>query len=178
MSLEAVFYVSQCFASVAVVVSLIYLALQVRYAERCQRGLMQQARADRTSNASLTGADPALARIWTKGGAGDSDFTPVELTQWLLLTRAAFLSGEDTILQYKAGLMTKETYETYVAGVRFYMARPGFRAAWKVSRLQFGREFREFTDGILEEVRADIAEGLGVSEWNAMVEAEKRSAAA
>ena len=171
LTLEEIFYVSQTIASVAVVGSLIYVGLQVRYAERSQRGLMQQARADRTSTASLTVASTELARIWMKGGAGDADLTPVEFTQWLLLARSAFLSGEDSILQYKAGLMSKATYDTYVTGARFYMAKPGFRAAWKMQRMQFGPEFRAFGDKILNEVPITPAVD-SLAEWNALVQSE------
>ena len=67
MTLEEIFYVSQSIASLAVVGSLIYLGLQVRYAERSQRGIMQQGRADRTSQASLAMADPVLARFGKRG---------------------------------------------------------------------------------------------------------------
>jgi hypothetical protein len=172
MTLEHVFYISQIAASVAVVGSLIYVGLQVRYAERSQRGMMQQARADRTSAGSLTVASAGLARIWMKGGAGDADFTPVELTQWLLLARSAFLSGEDSVLQYRAGLISKETYDTYVAGVEFYMARPGFRAAWKIHRTQFGPEFRAFGDAMLNSVQVAPAVDA-LAEWNALVQAER-----
>lgn len=175
MSLEDIFYVSQTIASVAVVGSLIYVGLQVRYAERSQRGLMQQARADRTSGGALTVASAELARIWMKGGDGDPDLTPLEFTQWLLLTRSAFLSGEDSILQYKAGLMSKETYDTYVAGAHFYMVKPGFRAAWKIQRMQFGPEFRTFGDALLKGVSvAPAADTL--AEWNALVRAERAGA--
>lgn len=172
MTLENIFYISQSIASVAVVGSLIYLGLQVRYSERAQRGLMQQARADRTSMGSLTVAGSELARIWMKGGAGDADLTPVELTQWLMLARSLFLSGEDSVLQYKAGLMSKATYQTYVAGARFYLARPGFRAAWKMQRMTFGAEFRSFADAILNEV--SVAPAMdGLAEWNALVREER-----
>lgn len=174
MSLENIFYISQTVASLAVVGSLIYVGLQVRYAERSQRGLMQQARADRTSLGSLTIADASLSRIWLKGMAGDADLTSVELTQWLLMTRSAFLSGEDSVLQHRAGLVSKETYDTYVAGVRYYMTRPGIRAAWKLHRMQFGPEFRAFTDAILNEVK--VAPPVDVlAEWNALVHAERGS---
>jgi hypothetical protein len=47
VTLETIFYISQIPASAAVVGSLIYVGLQVRYAERSQRGLIQQARAER-----------------------------------------------------------------------------------------------------------------------------------
>lgn len=45
MSLEQIFYVSQSIAAVAVIASLLYLAQQVRQAERVQRATMQQGRA-------------------------------------------------------------------------------------------------------------------------------------
>ena len=176
VTLETVFYVSQIIASVAVVGSLIYLGLQVRYAERAQRGLMQQARADRTSNGSLAVAGSELARIWMKGGAGDADLTPLEITQWLMMTRAAFLSGEDSVLQYKAGLLSKETYDTYVAAVHVHFARPGWRAAWKMQRMTFGPEFRAFCDRILKQVPVAPA-GDSVAEWNALVQAERAGSA-
>ena len=112
MTLEEIFYVSQSVASIAVVGSLIYLGLQVRYAERSQRGIMQQGRADRTSQGSLMLADPVLARIWQKGMAGDSDLTPLEFTQWMLICRSAFLSGEDSFVQHKAGLLAPSAYES------------------------------------------------------------------
>lgn len=175
MTLENVFYISQTIASVAVVGSLIYVGLQVRYAERSQRGLMQQARADRTSMASLTAAGPELARIWMKGVAGDADLTPLELTQWLMMARSAFLSGEDSVLQYKAGLLSKETFDTYVAGARFHLARPGFRAAWKMQRATFGPEFRSFADSILHDVPVAPAPD-SLAEWKALVQAGRAGA--
>lgn len=88
-----------------------------------------------------------------------------------MLTRSAFLSGEDSVMQYRADLMSQETYDTYVAGVRFYMTRPGFRAAWKIHRMQFGAEFRDFCDTVLNEVSPPPAAN-GLAKWSALVRAE------
>jgi hypothetical protein len=60
MTLEQIFYLSQSIASVAVVGSLIYLGLQVRGAERSQRAIMQQGRADRPPMRRW----PLLVRNW------------------------------------------------------------------------------------------------------------------
>ena len=104
MSLEQVFYLSQSIASIAVVGSLIYLSLQVRGADSSQRAIMQQGRADRVSKASLTIANLELARVWQKGVDGDPALTRDEVTQWMLLCRSAFLSGEDSLPQHKVEL--------------------------------------------------------------------------
>lgn len=149
MTLEETFYLSQTIASVAVVGSLIYLGLQVRYAERAQRGIMQQGRADRTSQAALTLAHGGLSSIWHRGAAGDPSLSREEFAQWMLLCRSAFLSAEDSYMQHKAGLLSDAAFESYVAGVRYYMSRPGLRAAWQVGSAQFGREFVEFVNGEL-----------------------------
>src|ERR1700739_3930940 len=136
---------------------------------------MQQARADRAATASLAAAEPELVQIWARGMAGDLDMTPAEVAQWFLICRSAFLSGEDSVLQYKAGLLSKDTFETYVAGARFFMARPGFRAAWKLSRLQFGSEFQKFTDAIVSEVPVS-AGADSFAEWKSLIQAERGAA--
>lgn len=129
--------------------SLIYLGLQVRYAERAQRGIMQQGRADRTSHAALTLARGGLSSVWHRGAAGDPSMSREEFDQWMLLCRSAFLSGEDSYIQHKAGLLSEAAFASYVAGVRYYMSTPGLRAAWQVASAQFGSEFVEFVNGEL-----------------------------
>jgi hypothetical protein len=146
MTLEEIFYVSQSIASVAVVGSLIYLGLQVRGADRSQRSIMQHGRADRASKASLTVATAELARVWEKGLAGDPTLSREELAQWLLICRSAFLSGEDSFLQYRDGTLDHVAFDSYRAGVRAFMSRPGFRAAWKLSAEQYGKDFRQFVE--------------------------------
>jgi hypothetical protein len=172
MSLEQVFYLSQSIASIAVVGSLIYLGLQVRGAERSQRAMMQQGRADRSSNASLTVANSELARVWQKGTDGDPSLTRDELTQWLLLCRSAFLSGEDSFLQYKAGALDQYAFDSYCAGVRSYMGRPGFRAAWSLLGSQFGKEFRAFVDMQVSATSPESVVDIH-AEWQKLVLAEK-----
>ena len=172
MTLEQVFYVSQSIASVAVVGTLVYLGLQVRGADRSQRAIMQQGRADRVSKAALTIASPDLARIWDRGMAADPTLTRDEVTQWLLICRAAFLSGEDSFLQHRAGTLDQAAFDSYRAGVRAYMGHPGFRAAWSVSRSQFGNEFRRFVDAQVTAAQAAPG-GDAYSLWKIALEAEK-----
>jgi hypothetical protein len=48
--------------------------------------------------------------------------------------------------QHTAGTLEQAAFDSYCAGVRTYMSFPGFRAAWKLSAAQFGKEFRAFVD--------------------------------
>jgi len=149
MTLEEVFFVSQTVAAVAVVASIVYLAREVRQSERVQRATMQQGRADRVSTAALAIAHPELAGIWMRGTSAEPNFTREELTQWMLICRSAFLSGEDSFLQHKAGLLDEAAFDSYVAGARYYMSTPGVRAAWILSSAQFGPDFRAFVDDLI-----------------------------
>jgi hypothetical protein len=152
MTLEQLFYISQSVAAVAVVASILYLAREVQQSERVQRATMQQARADRASKASLTMASPELALVWQKGLSRKPDLTEAEFAQFTLICRAAFLSGEDSYLQHRAGALDEVAWRSFVAGVEFFMTSPGMRAIWKVISKQFGADFRGFVDGILQKM--------------------------
>jgi hypothetical protein len=174
MTLEEIFYFSQSVASLAVVGSLIYLGLQVRSAERSQRAIMQQGRADRASHGAMAIASPELARVFQKGAAGDPTLTREEFTQWMMICRALFLSGEDSFLQYKAGQLDRRAFDSYVSGVRFYMASAGVRAGWKLSAGQFGHEFRDFGNSLL--AQTPMAQGGDAyCEWQRHLKSEMRT---
>jgi hypothetical protein len=171
MGLEEFFYASQSVASIAVVGSLIYLGLQLRAGDRNQRALMQQGRADRASKAALALASPELARIWHKGLAGDSDLTRDEFSQWMLLCRAAFLSGEDSFLQYHAGLLAPAAFASYEAGARYFMASAGIRVAWRLARGQFGSDYRAFGDALVASTPLDGKTDAYV-DWQQLLQSE------
>ncbi len=134
MTLEEVFYLSQSIASVAVVGSLNYLGVQARAADRGQRSIMQQGRADRTSQAALTIATPERVAVWQKGMDADPTTTRSEVTQWLLMCRSLFLRGEDSFLQHQVGALDRAAFDSYFAGVRAYMSKVGFQAAQSIRR--------------------------------------------
>ncbi len=177
MSLEQIFYLSQSVASVAVIGTLIYLGLQVRAAERSQRAIMQQGRADRAAHGALALADPELARVFRKGAAGDAGLTREEFTQWMMICRALFLSGEDSFLQHKAGQLDQRAFDSYVTGVHFYMGSAGMRAAWRVCAGQFGKDFRDFVNSAL--AQTSVVRGADAySEWQNLVQSELKMPAA
>ena len=171
MSLEDIFYLSQSVASVAVIGSLIYLGLQVRSTERSQRAIMQQGRADRSSHAAITLASPELVHVFHKGSAGHADLTREEFTQWMMICRALFLSGEDSFLQHKAGQLDQKAFDSYVAGVRFYMKSPGMRAAWQLSAGQFGSDFSDFVTVLVEQTPV-AQDPDAYAQWQQLVRAQ------
>ena len=116
MTPEQIFYVSQSIASLAGVGSLMYLGLQVRSADRSQRAMMQQGRANRMTTLFIALARPELSGVWRKGTDADPTMTREEVVQWMLMCRAGFLSAEDSFLQYQAGALDQASYDSFCAG--------------------------------------------------------------
>lgn len=122
-----------------VVVSVIYLALQVRQAEKSQRAMMQQGRATRAHDAALRLAQPEMAALYYKGARSPKELSGAELDSFMLMCRAAFLSAEDSALHYKSGQLSEEAYSAFAAGVRALVGRSaGLRAAWRLTHASYG----------------------------------------
>lgn len=175
MTLSDIASIGSLVSGVAVLISLIYLSVQIKQAERNQRALMQQGRADRVSNNSLRMAEPELSDIFRRGRAGDEGLDPGELHQFAMLCRCGFVSGEDLFLQHLSGQLEDAAYHSYVAGVRSLFAAPGLRAMWRMTSQDYGNQYRKFMDEILNETRA-APESNRLARWVETVRAEKEAA--
>ena len=71
MSLMDLASIGSFMSGVAVVVSLVYLALQVRQAQKNQRALMQQGRAARICDLLLRLSEPSMASTYRKALRGE-----------------------------------------------------------------------------------------------------------
>jgi hypothetical protein len=177
MALSDFASIGSLISGVAVLVSLIYLSVQVKQAERNQRALMQQGRAARVCDTTIKVADPGMSEIFRRGNAGDENLSVDQLHQFTLMCRAGFVSGEDSFLQYQSGQLDEAAYRSYVAGARSILAAPGLRAIWRLSSQQYGEEYRKFMDGILGETQV-APEPDRLARWVETVRAEKEYVAA
>jgi hypothetical protein len=159
-------------SGVAVLTSLIYLALQVRATERNQQISIRHSRASRTVELHLALADPAVADAWLRGTACSPEITQTQLTQFNNLCRAFFFHFEDSFYQRQEGLLNEAAFETVVAGVRFLSRSPGVRAAWKMARSNFGGRFLDFMDGVLLGSTVEPPLDLSLEAWRVAFAAE------
>jgi hypothetical protein len=163
-------------SGIAVMISLVYLGVQVKQAEKNQRALMQQGRADRISQNCFNVAGAGLSAIWNRGLNGDETLTAPEIDQFMMLFRGAMISAEDSFLQHEAGLLDPMAFNSFVAGVRHSVTLPGLRAAWQISSNQFGAEFVRFMNGLMRET-AMPAKADRAAQWASTVRAINASQA-
>jgi hypothetical protein len=164
----------------AVLISLVYLTIQVRQTKRNQQIAIRHTRATRIVELHLALADLAVADAWLHGSGSPQELTQTELGQFNNLCRALFFHFEDSFYQREEGLLNDHAFETVVAGARLSARSPGFRAAWRIARTNFGGRFLTFMDGVVTASALEPPVDLSLDTWKAAFasEASRTSTAA
>src|SRR5262249_45229726 len=144
--------VATLLGNVTLVVTLLFVGLQIRQAERNQRALMQQSRADRVALQAMDVAKSSeFARVFNTGMFQPQTLTREEFGQFLLVGRAIFVSAEDSFLQNKRGMLDAAAFDSHITGVRRMMSMwPGIRALWRIMALQYAEDFRQHMTEIVD----------------------------
>jgi hypothetical protein len=169
MSLSDLASLGSFVSGVAVLISLIYLALQVRQAERNQRALVQQGRAARLVDFQMHLATPEMAALFVKGAEG-GDLSAVELFQFRQMSRAILASFEDTFYQHRERLLADAPFRSarFIVGAGL-ASSPGRRALWRLEREAYANDFRAYVDRLAS---AEVASRDGLAEWRAALAAQ------
>jgi hypothetical protein len=165
MSLSDLASLGSFVSGFAVLISLIYLALQVRQTKRNQEIAIRHSRASRVVDLHLALADLAVADAWLHGSGRPQDITQTQVGQFTNLCRALFFHFEDSFYQREEGLLNDAAFETVVAGARLSARSPGFRTAWRMSRPNFAGRFLEFMDGVVAAAAVEPPMDLSLAAW-------------
>jgi hypothetical protein len=159
-------------SGLAVVVSFVFLGLQIRQTNRNRRSLMQQGMANNNIELMLRLTDPALHESMMRGRAGDLTMEPAQVDTFVRAWIATFSLWEDVFLQHRARTIDPGSMASAAANHRVFLSYPGCRAAWKSTRGQFTGEFRDYLDGIVRDTPPvqppDVA-----ARWKAFVAEDK-----
>lgn len=140
------------FANLAVVVGIIFLALEMRQ----NTNMMQAQIRDSITTKQMTltewiGTDSAVASIFRRGNNG-LELNEDERIMYDFLVNGMFREWENSQYQYRRGLYSSEEYESRRGRWQREMARPGFRDVWpRVSEL-FAPDFRAVIDSLAAEM--------------------------
>ncbi len=146
-------------SSAAVLVSLLFIGLQIRQSNRNQRSLMQQGRSTRNVDLLSRLSDPKLSEIFVRIAGGESlkDSDYFALYGYMA---SVFWSYEDCFLQFRAGMLDPKSWASDVTALRRLLGQPAYRAVWRVARGAIGDEYRSFLDGIAAESRPNAPVNL------------------
>lgn len=145
MNWEAINASAQLISSIAVVISLWYLAVQVHRSTRVAKLSAQDAATTALRDVTRPFTENAeLARIWRRGLEDLSGLTPEEKSRFF---HAAFqfLKAMETIhFHYVYGLMEEQIWRGWRNLYRHYLASPGLNRYWQLRSDLFSERFQLF----------------------------------
>ena len=151
MSLEQLANLGEFVGGVAVIVTLIYLTLQVKQNTRSIRSSTLATNTEYWTSLLLKNADEDMVDAYLLGMSGVADLEPRKFLQFFLLCRALFVSMEAQHHQYLEGALDEEIYLGYERSVTAQiLSFPGFRRYWAQCREEFSPVFRTYIDDILK----------------------------
>ena len=147
MNWEAVGALGQIVGAIAVVVSLVYLAIQVRQntAAIAAQAAHDALAAVREFNQHLM-VNPPMARIFRIGQEDPSALTESELEQFVHIVFTFFKTAEAVHAQSMKGTLDAETWRAWEWVFMAWGQSPGFAAYWSIRRGLFTPAFQALYD--------------------------------
>lgn len=147
MGLTELAQVGEFVGGVAVLLSIIYLAIQVRVSARSARGAAH----DSTQLAAIDllkhiGADPDRMQIFASGILDLKNLTALERMQFEYMIHALFFTYEVNFNQRQRKDIDDDTWEPLRIRMLWYFVQPGVRQWWSERATPMSRKFEEFLE--------------------------------
>jgi hypothetical protein len=148
MNWTAIGAIGEMLGAAGVIITLIYLARQVRQNTRATRLSTSHsiASAARDWNRPLLN-DPELAWTFQVGTEDPSKLDAREHARFIELCFSLFRMFEDAHYQFQKGALDPDVWAGYEKLYAAYAKAPGFRAYWEHRKQTFRPEFQAFIDG-------------------------------
>ena len=151
MSLEQLSFLSQIVSAFAVVASLVFVGIQLRYAIGAVRASTSQAHSANyyAINSSIID-DGELARIWRESLADFDSQGPDEKVRFVALASSIFRFYESSRAQWLRGQLDPEHWQMIERQATSFAAQPGIQSWWKLRRQWHSEEFRTWFEALPE----------------------------
>jgi hypothetical protein len=141
--------IGEVLGAVAVVLSLVYVAAQVRHNTTA---LSRAASADaiagiRNWNQSLI-EDPVMVRIFSQGVEGMDALDEDGRARFVVLMLNFLKTYEDMHYQFSKGAMEPEVWQGWAGLGELYITGPGIQQYWSERRHFFSPAFQRWVDGL------------------------------
>lgn len=157
MTLEAVYYVSQIAAVVAIFGSLVFVGLQLRAQTLETRyGIMNQILADYHQLVLQMIAEPPTAKDYFAGFQGGLDaVSPDCRASQLLILTSALRVYERAFIQHEAGRVSGEAWDSIQLTFSATLAGKAMQEYWQVRKVYFSSGFAKFVEIQLVQAQHD-----------------------
>lgn len=147
MDIETLGNVGDFIGGLAVIVSLIYLAQQIRQNTRMLRASALSSTTDTyVAFNHLLGSDPLSARVFQLGLEDFAALAENEQRQFLNLMRAALISYEHVYQNFDAGLIDAEVWDRYQREAKRLLQIPHVDIWWQARKHAYTQSFVDYMD--------------------------------
>jgi hypothetical protein len=137
---------------IAVVVSLIYLASQIRQNSRLLEAAAEDSRVQNfNASSSMMVSDPEVARIFWDGLEDRAALSESDRRRFDPLMSMQYQGFVQQWEHRRRGLDNSTSWEQQELGMRWHLGRRGTQAWWAEYRGLYAPEFRDYLDGLIRE---------------------------
>jgi hypothetical protein len=150
MSLDDLANLGQVIGAIAVVISLIYVALQIRQNTNAVRSATAQTVHEHFANwYHLVAADGELAKIVANGLRDYASLSEHQRVRFVAAFMAFLSYSQNAFLKWREGLFASPLWLGWEQVMMNLFGAPGGKAFWKERAYMFGDEFRRYVENDL-----------------------------
>ena len=155
--LQTLANIGEIIGAVTVVLSLIYVAVQIRQSTQAQRTENYSRAMDRIAaiQSSLS-QDDELSRIFSKGVLDTTNLTSQERLRFTWSLYEAFGAFEFMFHTSKTDAIPEEVWKRWSAAVAWWLTFPGVQNWWTSRPTPFTDSFTLFVESLLEDNPTDV----------------------
>jgi hypothetical protein len=165
MTLEDLGNLGDFIGGIAVIVTLVYLALQVRQNNRLLQSNTSSVRAASSIaiNERLVGVNqslvenPSLAEIFVRELSSPGTIEGADRVRLDTLLQSMFISLENILRLSQAGTIDPKDWEPWSGHLRNWLRNPAVRAWWGRQQSPFGEDFVRHVRALLDELEGPPA---------------------
>jgi hypothetical protein len=147
MALEDLANIGELVSAIAVVISLAYLALQVRQNTASLRSDAYGRALDRISEMQgRFASDSGFTTFWARGALDAAALTPAERIRAMWALYEAFGAFEFMYLQHALGALPDEVWERWAKTTAWWLSHPGIRTMWHARPAPFTASFTAYVE--------------------------------
>jgi hypothetical protein len=160
LDLQALDNLGEAIAAVGVIISLIYLALQVRQNTRSIRAATYQGMLD-SSRAILNDfyAGPDVREFFLRATKSLEDLTDEDRLRLQALGLVAFRHMDNALYQNRVGTLAPELWDGYARAFAGWLRYPGFVGWYLQNEASFSPQLRAWVDEVLTSMDHEPSSG-------------------
>ena len=151
LTLEQASYLAEIIGVIAVVISLIYLGLQVKQNTRSMRIQTVHDLSNQFKEAQASIAyDKDMADIYHRGVFNYDQLDPLEQLRFSMLVTSVTRVLDELLFQRAEGAIDESMWQGFITIVEDVFRYPGYHSVYKIRRKQHSREFQQHVDKLIE----------------------------